>query len=101
MKKSPMECVEIVFGNLTNMELLSSRPSPSSVVNKKNSSAAKDDDFCTLRMREFEPLETGAEAARRKENIKQVHSISYSQLTTQELLRMFPRGHSHATLVNS
>ena len=47
-KKSPMQCVEIVFGNLTNMELLSGRTSPTSPHIKNG---AKDDDFCALRMR--------------------------------------------------
>ena len=55
IKKSPMQCVEIVFGNLTNMELISGRNSATST---SNQFGIKDDDFCAMRMSQFEPLET-------------------------------------------
>ena len=58
-KKSPMERVEIVFGNLTNMELLSGKASPTPSLQRtaKSSKIKANDDFCALRMRKLEPID--------------------------------------------
>ena len=54
-----MERVEIVFGNLTNMELLSGKASPSSSVQKTTtkSSEINEDEFCAPRMHKMDSSE--------------------------------------------
>ena len=109
-----MERVEIVFGNLTNMELLSGKASPSSSVQKTTtkSSEINEEEFCAPRMRKMDSSELNnrqnsvinsskgyANSVRSKyarvsgggSNIERSATTNgtknFGQLSTQELLR--------------